>query len=221
MTKVPLHDFDEANRAEGARNMKNYSSYLAPLTGSPFLRNIDLFVEAKDNPLLKIYYHLERPPLYFLSMVFSSSIIGDNEFSYRLPSFVFGLMAFAVLATATSGAVLPVLTLASGLACAYACDFFGLVAVLPVGFNGYVIVIISFYRLGISFGVYPKKEEFPFGFIWRIFGAGNIEQRPTSGHIRISVIVHPFYQKGILQTGIYFIGQCRSGYRPLGDRSYY
>ncbi len=113
MTKVPLHDFDEANRTEGARNMKNYSSYLAPLTGSPFLRNIDLFVEAKDNPLLKIYYHLERPPLYFLSMVFSSSIIGDNEFSYRLPSFVFGLMAFVVLATATSGAVLPVLTLAT------------------------------------------------------------------------------------------------------------
>lgn len=111
MTNVPLHDFDEANRAEAARNMKNYSSYLAPLTGSPFLRNDKLFVEAKGNASLKIYHHLERPPLYFLSMVLTSTLLGDNEFSYRLPSFVFGLATLVVLIIVASGAIFPMLAL--------------------------------------------------------------------------------------------------------------
>lgn len=101
MKTIPLHDFDEANRAEAAKNMKRYHFFLSPLTGSPFLRNEKLFVKAKNNPRLKLYYHLERPPLYFISMILSTNILGENELAYRLPSFIFGiipLLIFLILA---------------------------------------------------------------------------------------------------------------------------
>lgn len=92
MSTIPLHDFDEANRAEGAKNMKRYHFFLAPLTGSPFHRVENLKIKAKNNPQLYIYYHLERPPLFYWLMIFSTSIFGENEFAYRLPSLISGLL---------------------------------------------------------------------------------------------------------------------------------
>lgn len=91
MSSVPLHDFDEANRSEAARNMKKYSFFLAPLNGSPFEKGFNLKIPAKSNPLLSLNYHLERPPLYYLSMIASTSLLGENEFAFRLPSFIFGV----------------------------------------------------------------------------------------------------------------------------------
>jgi len=112
MLSVPLHDFDEANRAESARNMKIYQSYLNPLNGSPFAEGNTAKVEAKKNKLLSLTYHLERPPLYFLSMIATTSIIGETEFFYRLPSFIFGLLSIVLLFIFSGGpiAVLPFLT---------------------------------------------------------------------------------------------------------------
>lgn len=97
MILVSFHDFDEANRAEAARNMKNYSSYTAPLTGSPFTLGNTTKIPAKNNKLLSLTYHLERPPLYFLSMIASTSMFNDSEFFYRLPSLIFGLLSVVLL----------------------------------------------------------------------------------------------------------------------------
>lgn len=86
-----LHDFDEANRAEAAKNMKRYRFYLFPLTGSPFHRVKDFKIKAENNPQLNLYYHLERPPLFYWFMILSTKVFGDNEIGYRLPSFFFGV----------------------------------------------------------------------------------------------------------------------------------
>lgn len=94
MSQIPLHDFDEANRAEAAKNMAEYNFYLAPLTGSPFLRNENLKIPTKNNKALFLYPHLERPPLYFWLMIASTKIFGNSEFAYRLPSFIFGSLTF-------------------------------------------------------------------------------------------------------------------------------
>lgn len=96
MSSIPLHDFDEANRTEAAKNMREYKFYLAPLTGSPYLRNKNLKIPVKDNKNLNLYIHLERPPLFFWLMIISNKIFGDNEFAYRLPSFIFGLLTIGL-----------------------------------------------------------------------------------------------------------------------------
>jgi len=101
---APLHDFDGANRAEGAKQMKLRHEYLVPLTGSPYLRNEDLKLKINDSPITYLYYHLERPPFIYWLMIISTTIFGNNEFGYRLPSFIFGLstiLALFILITKT------------------------------------------------------------------------------------------------------------------------
>jgi 4-amino-4-deoxy-L-arabinose transferase-like glycosyltransferase len=91
MKNTSFHDFDEANRAEAVKNMKEYRFFLAPLTGSPFLRNEKLAIKVKDNPNLSLFIHLERPPLFFWLTAISTSLFDDSELAYRMPSFLFGL----------------------------------------------------------------------------------------------------------------------------------
>lgn len=97
MKTASFHDFDEANRAEAARNMKIYHSYLTPLTGSPFKWGNSIQIQAKKNKLLNLTYHLERPPLVFLAMIVSTSLFNDSEFFYRLPSLIFGLLTIILV----------------------------------------------------------------------------------------------------------------------------
>ena len=96
MKKTSFHDFDEANRAEAVKNMKEYRFFLAPLTGSPFLRNEKLAIKVKDNPNLSLFVHLERPPLFFWLTAISTFLFGETELSYRLPSFLFGLATILI-----------------------------------------------------------------------------------------------------------------------------
>lgn len=96
MKKTSFHDFDEANRAEAVKNMKEYQFYLAPLTGSPFLRNEKLTIKVKDNPSLSLFVHLERPPLFFWLTAVSTFLFGESELVYRLPSFLFGLVTILI-----------------------------------------------------------------------------------------------------------------------------
>ena len=86
----PFYDFDEAHRAENARRMKDHQSYLVPLTGSTQDRIDHLKIPFKENPNVNLYYHLERPGLIYWFMMASTSIFGDKEFAYRLPSFLLG-----------------------------------------------------------------------------------------------------------------------------------
>jgi 4-amino-4-deoxy-L-arabinose transferase-like glycosyltransferase len=95
MIKMPFHDYDEANRAEGARNMKKYNYWLAPVSGSPFLRIEDLAIKSGESN--NVYPHLERPPLVFWLMSWSTEIWGDKEVAYRLPSLLFGILGLAGL----------------------------------------------------------------------------------------------------------------------------
>lgn len=95
MIRVPFYEFDEAHRAETAKQMLAYKSFFVPLTGSPFDRVFNGIgsptVAFKENPFLHLYYHLERPPLVYLFMIGSVLILGSHEFSYRLPSFTLGV----------------------------------------------------------------------------------------------------------------------------------
>lgn len=91
MRDVPFHDFDEAHRAENAKRMKEYKSFFVPLTGSPHDRVEHLKISLKENPNLHLYYHLERPPLVYLLMIATTTIFGNSEWVYRLPSFLFGM----------------------------------------------------------------------------------------------------------------------------------
>lgn len=93
---TPFYEFDEAHRAETAKRMKERGSFLIPLSGSPFDRDIDLKIASKDNPFIYLYYHLERPPLVYLLMIISASILGSHEISYRLPSFLLGMSIFVI-----------------------------------------------------------------------------------------------------------------------------
>lgn len=97
MINVPFYDFDEAHRAENAKRMKEYHSFIVPLTGSSFDRIIDLRIPFKENPDVFLYYHLERPTFIYWLMMISTHFLGQNEFAYRLPSFLLGLGTIAAL----------------------------------------------------------------------------------------------------------------------------
>lgn len=97
MINVPFYEFDEAHRAENAKKMKEYGSFLVPLTGSPFDRVEHLKIPLKENSDLYLYYHLERPPLVYDLMILSSLVFGNTEFAYRLPSFILGISTIVVL----------------------------------------------------------------------------------------------------------------------------
>lgn len=90
MTSVPFYDFDEAHRAENAKRMLEYKSFFVPLTGSSQDRIEHLKIPLKENPVLHLYYHLERPFLVYLTMALSVFLFGPYEWAYRLPSFIFG-----------------------------------------------------------------------------------------------------------------------------------
>lgn len=91
MNNVPFYDFDEAHRAENAKRMLEYKSFIVPLTGSSFDRVLDLKIPMKDNPDIFLYYHLERPTFIYWLMIFSTYLFGQSELSFRLPSFFLGL----------------------------------------------------------------------------------------------------------------------------------
>lgn len=95
MKTLPFSEFDEANRAEGARNMAKFSYWFAPITGSPFFRRDDLSIDFNDRSQVNI--HLERNPLVFVEMALFSKFFGDKELLYRLPSFLFGLITIVTL----------------------------------------------------------------------------------------------------------------------------
>lgn len=94
MLNIPFNEFDEAHRAENAKQMKEYNSLLVPLTGSPFDRVFEFRIPYKSNNFTFLYYHLERPPLVYALMVASTSVFGSTEWAYRLPSFIFGMLIF-------------------------------------------------------------------------------------------------------------------------------
>ncbi len=96
MVSIPFHDFDEAHRAENAKKMAEYKSFLVPLTGSSFDRVHNLRIPLKENRDLHLYYHLERPPLVYILMIISISLFGNDEWAYRLPSFLLGLVTVGV-----------------------------------------------------------------------------------------------------------------------------
>ncbi|MBI2034545.1 MAG: glycosyltransferase family 39 protein [Candidatus Levybacteria bacterium] len=93
MRTIPFYDFDEAHRAETAKRMKEYKSFFVPLTGSVYDRVEKLKIPFTDDPHLFLYYHLERPPLIYMLMIVSTTIFGDTEWAYRLPSFIMGMIA--------------------------------------------------------------------------------------------------------------------------------
>lgn len=97
MISTPLHDFDEANRAEGARQMELRGEWLFPVTGSPFLRNESQKILVRDNPAQYVYRHFERPPLAFWTMIITTKIFGEKEIFYRLPSLIFVLGTFVLV----------------------------------------------------------------------------------------------------------------------------
>lgn len=99
MWEIPFHDFDEAHRAEKAKRMKEYLSFLVPLTGSPQDRSTDLSlrIPVKENPQLFLYYHPERPPFVYWMMIMTTSLFGSSEWAYRLPSFFAGISIVLLL----------------------------------------------------------------------------------------------------------------------------
>ena len=96
MSTIPFHDFDEAHRAENAKRMKEYYSFLVPLTGSPVDRTNDLRIPLRENNDLFLYYHPERPPLVYWLMIASTSTFDSAEWAYRLPSLVMALSTIGV-----------------------------------------------------------------------------------------------------------------------------
>lgn len=97
MKSVQFYEFDEAHRAETAKRMKEYGSYLVPIAGSYYDRVDRLNMSATNQgKFLRLYYHLERPPFVYLLMIGSISIFGEQELAFRLPSFVLGISVFAI-----------------------------------------------------------------------------------------------------------------------------
>src|SRR3989338_2491319 len=88
MSTIPFHDFDEAHRAEQAKKMKEYFSFLVPLTGSPADRTENLRIPLRENSNLFLYYHPERTTLVYWLIIASTSVFGTSEWAYRLPSFL-------------------------------------------------------------------------------------------------------------------------------------
>lgn len=95
MSTVIFYDFDEAHRAENAKRMKEYQSFFIPLTGSSQDRVEHLKIPFKDNSDFYLYFHLERPPLIYDLMILSTSLFGNYEWAYRLPSFLLGMLTIA------------------------------------------------------------------------------------------------------------------------------
>ncbi|GEM_PF-1802933 len=114
MVNSSFHDFDEAHRAEGARNMRLHNFFIAPVVGGPYNRcaSLDLETDVKlaQSPyqsLFRVPYSQDnsktlcavtgRPPLVFNAMAVSSRLFGDHEWAYRLPSFVAGLLGIVIV----------------------------------------------------------------------------------------------------------------------------
>ena len=98
MIIISFHDFDEAHRVEGARNMRLNHYYVSPLVGGPYNNGSETETQRYSlDPDKKIYPEKGRPPLVFSLMAISSQIFGDVEWAYRLPSFIFGILIFFLL----------------------------------------------------------------------------------------------------------------------------
>lgn len=95
MSTVIFYDFDEAHRAENAKRMKEYKSFFVPLTGSSQDRIEHLKIPFRENSDFYLYYHLERPPFIYDLMILSTSLFGNYEWVYRLPSFLLGMLTIA------------------------------------------------------------------------------------------------------------------------------
>lgn len=96
MIYTPFHDFDEAHRAEKAKRMKEYFSFLVPITGSPVDRITTHKIPLKENPKVFLYYHPERPPFVYWLMIGSTSIFSPTEWAYRFPSFLMGMLTIII-----------------------------------------------------------------------------------------------------------------------------
>jgi len=96
MISIPFNEFDEAHRAEQAKRMKEYGFYYVPLTGSSYDRDINFRIPFKDNLINYLYFHIERPPLVYNLMIFSTSILGTEEWAFRLPSLILGILSILV-----------------------------------------------------------------------------------------------------------------------------
>ena len=97
ITTTTFNDYDEAHRAEGARNMRLNHYFLTPLVGGPYNRPNENSQPYSQDNTKKITPEKGRPPLVFLLMAAASQVFGDKEWAYRLPSFIFGLISFAAL----------------------------------------------------------------------------------------------------------------------------
>lgn len=95
---IPFHDFDEANRAEAARNVFAYPyAWLSPVTGSPFFPSAIDPISAHNNPSLELRYFPQRPPLVFNIMAIGAQLFGDVEWVFRLQSTLFSIGTIAIL----------------------------------------------------------------------------------------------------------------------------
>lgn len=95
MSTVIFYDFDEAHRAENAKRMKEYKSFFVPLTGSSQDKVEHLKIPFRETSDFYLYYHLERPPFIYDLMILSTSLFGNYEWVYRLPSFLLGMLTIA------------------------------------------------------------------------------------------------------------------------------
>lgn len=92
----PFLEFDEAHRAESAKQMLQHKEFLVPIDGSPFLQNQDLKLLIRKSPPGYLYYHLERPPLVYWLMMASITVFSENRIFFALPSLITGISAFGI-----------------------------------------------------------------------------------------------------------------------------
>jgi 4-amino-4-deoxy-L-arabinose transferase-like glycosyltransferase len=97
ITSIPFADYDEAHRAEGARNMRQEGFYLFPLVGSPYYQQSSFSLPYSLDQTKTLYGQTSRPPLVFNLMAVSSGFFGDVEWAYRLPSLIFGIASFGAI----------------------------------------------------------------------------------------------------------------------------
>ncbi|MDD5074199.1 MAG: glycosyltransferase family 39 protein [Candidatus Shapirobacteria bacterium] len=100
ITTIPFHDYDEAHRAEGARNMAQEGFFLSPLVGNPYGKSAKIAVSYSSDNTKTLFAQTGRPPLVFSLMAASFSVFGDYEWAYRLPSLILGLVVFDTIALA-------------------------------------------------------------------------------------------------------------------------